>query len=314
MKVFITGGAGYIGSHLARDLSDQSYDIQIIDNFSTGRDHLFSKDFEITNLDLSSSSAPNVLKKLFGKSEENDVVIHLAAKKSVLESEENPDLYWKNNYEGTKNLMGAVADSKIRRFLFASTAAVYGDESGIVTENSAVKPMSVYAKIKFAEEKVIISISEKFGIDSTIFRFFNVAGSGYPDLVEKTGDNLIPKIITSYTEGIPINIFGSDYDTPDGTCVRDYVHVSDITFAHILILKSGFLPGVKVYNLGSGKGTSVLNVINAFEEFITIKKTFLGRRKGDPAILLTKNQKANIDLGWAPKYGLKEIISSVLES
>jgi UDP-glucose 4-epimerase len=310
MKIFITGGAGYIGSHLVQSLMNSGFEIEIIDKNSPLRITSTQSVGAFHQIDLSSENAPGQLFSIFKNAPSQSIVIHLAGRKSVSESEKYPELYLKNNVGGTRNLLDAIRKSNIRSLIFSSSAAVYGDKEEVVTEFSRCNPLSVYARAKLEEENLIMSAHRDWSLDALVFRFFNVAGAGSPQLVEQNGENLIPMALQASFQKSVLKIFGNDYPTPDGTCLRDYIHVSDIVDAHLLSIEKLHGMGFKILNLGSSNAMSVLQITNKIKEYIPLETNFVGRREGDPAILIANSESAKIALNWSAKLGLDEIIRS----
>jgi len=301
--VFVTGGAGYIGSHACKALALKGYVPVTLDNLSTGwKESVKYGPFEhVDLLDL------DRLEKLF-KFYRPECVFHFAAYSQVGESVLNPANYWKNNFVGSMNLINTSLDQGCVDVIFSSTCATYGEQDNIVLEEHHNQtPTSPYGASKKAVEDLIFSYGQAYGLNAVIFRYFNIAGA---DTEAEIGErhepetHLIPLIfdtILGYKDSI--TIFGDNYETFDGTCVRDYLHVSDLVHAHTLGMDwLKFNPGVNVFNLGIGKGYSVKEVINA-AEYVTneVVPVQIGvRRDGDCAQLVSGSQKAKRLLGWHP--------------
>lgn len=301
MKVLVTGGAGYIGSHMIAELMEMGIEPIAFDNLSTGnRKAVLCNDFyegDIRN--------PSDLDKVFSENT-IDAVIHFAASSLVAESMEIPLIYYNNNVHGTATLLDAMNKYDIKNLIFSSTAAVYGEtDETPITERTPVRPKNPYGETKLAIEKMIAWTAAAKGMKYVSLRYFNACGA------HKSGDigewrnnetHLIP-IILQYLMGMRKNlmVFGDDYDTPDGTCIRDYIHVVDLVKAHTAALMY-LLDGGKsdIFNLGMGKGFSVLEVIKATEK--ATKKSVVyevaARRAGDPAKLVASNEKAREILSW----------------
>ena len=310
MKVFITGGAGYVGSHLAFELLRLGSEIVIIDNLSKAQTiHPTLLPF-LMKMDISLDRDYRSLLNLIKTGSENDAVIHLSAKKSVSESIRNPDAYVKNNLGGTKNILKALSESKMRNFYFASSAAVYGSGQKTVSENDQLGPLSPYAQAKIEEEILIQKMTLSSDLRAVVFRFFNIAGARNTSMIEKAGENLIPKAILAASRNETFKIFGSNYNTPDGTCVRDYIHVMDVVEALVLALKDSHRKKFLTLNLGTGKGTSVLNLIREIQRYTKLDVQFSGRRPGDMDTLIADSNLAFNILGWKPTRGLPEIVRS----
>ena len=314
MKLLITGGGGYIGSHMVRLAQSQNHECIVLDNFSTG--HRWAiEDCEILDIDLLDEIAlSNSLKGKFF-----DGVIHFAAKSIVGESIQKPYYYYRNNLIGTLNLVDQMLKNEINNLVFSSSAAIFGNpESNLINENHPKKPINPYGKSKLMVEQVLDDISKSNDINVTCLRYFNAAGaykSGEIGEAHNPETHLIPNILSSLNnKNIIFSIFGKNYPTKDGTCVRDYIHVNDIAHAHLLALeKMEEKKGFNFFNLGSEKGYSVLEIIKSCEE-VTGKKInyrFEAGRNGDPAILIADNTKAISELGWKIKYkSINEIIET----
>ncbi|MCP4160855.1 MAG: UDP-glucose 4-epimerase GalE [Deltaproteobacteria bacterium] len=309
MKILVTGGAGYIGSHMVRMLLEQGVDVVVIDNFSTGNWNEEGRFIEGNFGDM------ELLEKIFS-TEKFDGVIHLAASSSVEESVLHPVEYYKNNVLNTLNLLDVMIKYGVSKFIFSSTAAVYGEPDYFpIDEKHKVHPVNPYGQTKLFIEETLKFYEEAYGLSSVSLRFFNAAGASPCGSI---GENravethLIP-IILKVAKGIRKNlsIFGTNYNTKDGTCKRDYVHVSDLCNAHTLALKYiDEKPGSHIFNLGTGSGYSVKEVIDTVEKVtgkeITVESKT--RRAGDPEKLVANYEKAFKHLGWKPLFGLKEII------
>ncbi len=315
-KIAVIGGVGYIGSHSAAFLIDKGFDVVIIDNLMSGHSSSADKRAEFVNLDILDYEALS----LFFKEHKVDAVMHFASLIVVPESVKDPYLYYKNNVAGTLSLLKAMTDNNINKIIFSSSAAVYGVPDNVpIKENDPKRPINPYGRTKLIIEQMLNDFSAAYGLKFVALRYFNAAGSAFGLREQHNPEtHLIPLVLkTALGERDKIYIFGEDYDTKDGTAVRDYIHVVDIANAHYLALKhllSG--GGNKVYNLGSGKGYSVREVI-ALCKKIT-KKEFkvetAERRPGDPAVLIADYSLIKDDLGWEPKHSLKEIIQSAWDS
>ena len=303
-KILVIGGAGYIGSHVAKEFLNKGYDLRIYDKLSTGqRVNVFSNS-EFIEGDILDYSF--LVKSMEGI----DGVVHLAAKKAVGESMENPDIYSTNNIIGSLNILRAMVEVGIKAMVFSSSAAVYGDPQYLpLDEKHPTGPVSYYGFTKLEIEKFMNWYDSLKGIKYMALRYFNAVGYDADGAIkgrEKNPQNLLP-IVMEVLEGQRecLNVWGSDYDTPDGTCIRDYVHVSDLATAHVMAMENLFNGGKsQVINLGSGVGTSVKEVITAVEN-ISGKKLlvkYADRRTGDPAALYAKCDMAKKVLGWEAKY------------
>lgn len=310
MAVLVVGGAGYIGSHTAHALRRKGYEAIIYDNLSAGH-KVLAEGFELIVGDLFDSAklAP-VLKRV-------DAVMHFAAHAYVGESVQNPRKYFHNNVEGSLSLLNAVVESKVRRFIFSSTCAVYGNPLKVpITEDNPREPVNPYGATKLAFENALEAYDRAYGTHFVAFRYFNAAGAddgGTIGEMHQPETHLIPSVFEAIKGSRPaLDIFGDDYPTPDGTCIRDYIHVNDLADAHVMGLE--FLAGKKSaqLNLGTGKGVSVKEVISAIEHVAGRKVPIriAPRRAGDPPELVADPSHAHKMLGWKAKRSLEEIVST----
>jgi UDP-glucose 4-epimerase len=303
-RVVVTGGAGYIGSVVTRKLLESGASVVVLDNFSTGHRCAVPSGAEIVEADLREpGSACRAL-------EGSEIVMHFAAKSIVSESVRNPGAYWENNVIGTRNLIDATIGAGTRRIVFSSTAAVYGDPvEEVLSETSRTSPVNAYGATKLAAEMMIANHCAAYGTSAVVLRYFNVAGAyrEHGEMhIEET--HLIPRILTA-SDG-EFSVYGSDWPTFDGTCVRDYVHVADLADAHLLAAAVD-VTGTVTVNLGSGHGYSVLEVLDEAERVTgrPVTRRYAPRRDGDPARLVTTNRLAAELLGWSPRLGLASMIS-----
>lgn len=314
MAVLVTGGAGYIGSHTVRQLQKSGYDVVVYDSLVKGHREavkdvpLIVGDIRDTDLLSRTISEYNI-----------DSCMHFAAFSLVGESMANPQAYYQNNVSGTLDLLGVLMLNKVDKFVFSSSAAVYGEpDSTPIHEDNPKVPTNVYGRTKLIIENILEDYSKAYGLRYISLRYFNACGA------DESGDigedhspetHLIPLILqAALGKREHISIFGDDYPTPDGTCIRDYIHVVDLALAHVLALESLY-SGSKseVYNLGNGTGFSVKEVIEVAERVTgqKIKKEIAGRRPGDPAILVASSEKIKRELGWNPRIsGLESIINT----
>ncbi len=314
MAILVTGGAGYIGSHLVKSLVNSNQDVVVFDNLSRGHIESIPRDvkFEKVNL-LDCKSLSVAVKKYDIKS-----VIHFAAFAYVGESVENPLLYYQNNVVGSFNLIQTLMENSIDKIVFSSTCSIYGNDASIpINENAVSNPINPYAKTKLIIEQMLSDLSAIGKIKYAALRYFNAAGAAMDGMLGESHDpepHLIPLILfTALGKRKEIGIFGNDYPTPDGTCIRDYIHVEDLADAHIKALH--YLESEKnsiVVNLGTGSGNSVLEVIEKAKKITgkNISSVIKPRRAGDPASLVADNAKAKQLLNWTPKYFIEEIIES----
>lgn len=313
-NILVIGGAGYIGSHMVKDLLKAGYGVITLDNFSTGHQELLPGGKLIEG----NLGDGNLLDNIFSN-HSISAVMHFAAFSLVGESVNNPLKYYRNNIAQTIELLAAMVRNNVKYFIFSSSAAVYGEPVEIpIKENHPCTPTNPYGATKVAVEELLNSCDYAYGLKSISLRYFNAAGADEAGKIGERHDpetHLIPLILkTAIGEREDIKIFGTDYPTHDGTCIRDYVHVSDLTQAHLLALEA-LLLGKKssVYNLGNSKGYSVLEVIELAEKVTgkTIRTVEAERRPGDPAELVAASEKIRQDLGWKPKYeDLKTIIKT----
>ncbi len=314
-KILVIGGAGYIGSHVVKALLHENFAVTVYDNLSTGQVcNLFEKAEFVKGDILDSQHLEKTMAQGF------DAVIHLAAKKAVGESMENPQLYSQNNISGSINIFNAMLNTGIKNIVFSSTSAVYGMPEYLpLDENHPLNPMSFYGYTKMAIEQVMNWYSKIKDFNYIALRYFNAVGYAADGSIrskEKNPQNLLPLIMETITGQREIlHVFGNDYDTPDGTCVRDYIHVEDLADAHVLAIKKLLSNGdSQIINLGTEKGTSVLEIIKSVER-VSGKKVnydFAPRRAGDPANVIATSAKAAEVLGWHAKYtDIDEIVKTV---
>ncbi len=311
MKVFVTGGAGYIGSHVVKALGEKGYEVLVYDNLSTGHKEAVL----YGNLVIGDLANKTLLKDTL-KNFKPDAVIHFAASIEVAESVRNPLKYYINNTSNTLNLLEAIKDANIKNFLFSSTAAVYGNPEKVpVKENSKIKPINPYGQSKAFVEKILEDLDLAGEISYVSLRYFNVAGAdpeGKLGQKYKNATHLITRALkTAKGEYEKLYIFGTDYPTPDGTCIRDYIHVSDLANAHLYALEY-LLSGGKseVFNCGYGHGYSVKEVVDTAKKVtgidFPVEETH--RREGDPAVLIADSSKIKNKLGWKPEFDDLEFI------
>ncbi len=312
-KILVVGGAGYIGAHVAYLLQENGYGVRIYDDFSNGlKSRVEGKFSDVVIGDVLDRQA------LISACEGIDAVIHLAAKKAVGESVDNPLKYYENNVGGTLNLLAAMSLKGVKRIVFSSTAAVYAaSEKLAITEGDLTEPLSPYGQTKLLSEKLISAVASAENLSAISLRYFNVVGALRDEFADNSKDNLVPKVFAALKAGKNPEIYGSDYLTKDGSCIRDYIHVSDLAKAHLVALEKVFAANMdEVYNVGSGTGYSVTEMINQIAESIgkTITPTLSPRRPGDTAQLIASIAKIERDLGWKPKRSLKEMIDSAWQA
>jgi len=313
-KLLITGGAGFIGSVLTAYLLDHGYEVAVVDDLSTA--HIKSIDSRASFIQSSILDKAALIKALAGV----DTVIHSAAKSLVEESVSSPELYSQVNTEGTRVLLEAMTEAGVLNIMFSSTAAIYGDSKiQPITESSEINPVNPYGKSKIEAEQLISTFCSNSFAGIT-FRYFNVAGSYQSSTGQlhvenhKNETHLIPKILKNYIknkEKAQVEIYGDSWPTKDGSCIRDYLHVADLAHAHLLALDALKAGKNQVFNLGSGSGYSVFEVVREIENVVEgkLNKVISPNRPGDPPVLLADIDKARKELGWMPKANLNQIIS-----
>jgi len=313
-NILVTGGAGYIGSHVAKKLAEAGFNVIVLDNLSKGHREAVLKG----KLIVGDLADVDLLDRIM-KEEGIEGVIHLAADSLVGESMEKPGKYYRNNVANGINLLEAMVNNGVEYIVFSSTAAVYGEPEEIpITESHPANPENTYGESKLFFEKILKRYDEIYNLRYVSLRYFNAAGADLSGQIGEAHDpetHLIP-IVLEKALGVreKLYIFGADYPTKDGTCIRDYIHVEDLADAHILAIEA-LAAGLesRIYNLGNGEGYSVREVIEAAEE-VTGKKIeaeIAGRRAGDPAVLVASSEKIKKELGWKPLYpDLKTIIES----
>ncbi len=311
MTWLLTGGAGYIGAHVLRALQDAGRDVVVVDDLSTGVRPRVPDGVPLVSIDLGDSAA---LAQVFGDHSVTGVV-HLAAKKAVGESVERPIWYYRQNVDRILTLVETMANAGTRNMVYSSSAAVYGMPAGEqVAEDEATAPLSPYGETKLIGEWVVRDAARVHGLSWTALRYFNVAGAGSDDLGDTSAFNLIPLIFRAVAAGDRPKIFGDDYETPDGTCVRDYIHVSDLAEAHVIaaLATEGSSPIARAYNVGRGVGSSVREVVDMASDVIgrDVNAEVVPRRAGDPAYLVASAERIRDELGWQPTRDLRDMVAS----
>jgi len=318
MTVLVTGGAGYIGSHMVYELADAGERVVVLDNLSTGFDWAIAKGVPLVVGETGDQALVARLIREHGV----DAIIHFAASIVVPDSMRDPLGYYRNNTMNSRALIECAVNGGVRHFIFSSTAAVYGNPTEIpVKEDSATLPISPYGWSKLMTEIMLRDAGNAYGLQHVILRYFNVAGAdpqGRTGQSTKAGTHLI-KVAVETVLGLrpKLDVFGDDYPTPDGTCIRDYIHVSDLVRAHadaLRYLRSGAAP--LTLNCGYGHGFSVLEVIDAVKRVsgIDIKVDIAPRRPGDPAQIVAQSERVRSKLGWQPRYDdLSTIVRDALD-
>jgi UDP-glucose 4-epimerase len=314
MAVLVTGGAGYIGSHMVYALIDAGEEVVVIDNLSTGHWWALAPQARLVEGDI----GDEVLLARIAREHQFDAIIHFAGSIVVPESVADPLAYYLNNTVKTRSLIASAVKARIPRFVFSSTAAVYGNpKTAPVSEDAQPSPISPYGASKLMSEWMLRDSHAAYGIQYAALRYFNVAGA---DPKQRTGQSTpqathLIKVAcqTVLGERQHMDVFGTDYDTPDGTCIRDYIHVSDLAQAHLdalTYLRNGGKSGV--FNCGYGRGLSVLDIIKAVERAAgrPIDKRMAPRRAGDPAVIVAGADKIRREFGWTPKHDDIDVIVS----
>jgi UDP-arabinose 4-epimerase len=311
MRVLVTGGAGYIGSHACKALARAGHEPVVLDDLSQG--HRWAVRWG--PLEVGDVADRGRLDEVFAR-HRPEAVMHFAALTSVPQSVAQPERYYGVNFSGSLALIAAARDHGVGRFVFSSTCAVHGEPPAVpVTEDMPLAPVSPYGRGKMMVEQVLRDCAQAFGLRAVALRYFNAAGAdpdGELGEAHAPETHLIPLVLQAAREGAPIRVFGDDYPTPDGSCVRDYIHVADLAHAHVLALETAG-DGFSAYNLGTGRGHSVLELIAAAREVtgrtVAIEKA--PRRPGDPAALYADPSLASAELGFVPRRsGLADILAS----
>jgi len=308
----LTGGAGFIGAHVARDLLASGREVVIIDDLSTGRrDRVPAEAAFLEGSLLDTDVVRHALDGVTG-------VIHLAAKKAVGESVEQPMLYYRENVGGVASLLQAMADAATPCIVYSSSAAVYGEPPwSPISEDSPLAPLSPYGETKVIGEWMVrdeaVARADSTPLSWVSLRYFNVAGAGSPELGDTSANNLIPMVFDALDRGESPRVFGTDYPTDDGSCVRDYIHVSDLAAAHVAaadLVERGDVAAA--FNVGTGVGSSVFEVMGAVSEVVgrDVGAVAVSRRAGDPPELVASVDRITAELGWRAQHDLREMVAS----
>ncbi|KDN84858.1 UDP-glucose 4-epimerase GalE [Kitasatospora cheerisanensis] len=314
MTWLITGGAGYIGGHVVRELVAAGESVVVLDDLSSGSpSHLPPGVPLVTGSTLDRPLLDRVLA-------EHAVtgVLHLAARKQVGESVAQPLRYYHENVEGLRIVLAAAVDAGVRRVVLSSSAAVYGmPDVELVAESTPCAPMNPYGETKLAGEWLLNACAEAYGLSTVALRYFNVAGAASPELSDPGAANLVPLAFERLTAGLPPLIFGDDYPTPDGTCIRDYIHVSDIASAHVAAVRrlTAAADGEQVrltLNIGTGLGVSVREMLAEIAEVTGLDTApeVTARRAGDPARVVASAELIRRELGWTARHGVRDMVAS----
>ena len=314
MSILVCGGAGYIGAHVVRLLSQRGDKVVVVDDLSTGSADRIG-DATLVTLDVASDQAQSVLSNVM-VDEDVTAVIHFSARKQVGESVKRPVWYYQQNVGGLANVLAAMNDAGIDQMIFSSSAAVYGmPPVEVVPETVDCRPINPYGETKLIGEWMMADAEKAWGLRWAGLRYFNVAGAGWDDLGDMATLNLIPMVLDRLAKGETPKIFGTDYPTPDGTCVRDYIHVKDLAVAHIAALD--YLAGGQemaehVFNVGTGQGASVREVVSKViaSTGLDLEPEELARRAGDPPQLIGNATRIGEVLGWKAEHDLDDIVTS----
>ncbi len=316
----LTGGAGYIGAHVVRALLGAGHRVVVVDDLSTGDPQRLPDGVPLEVLSVLDTAA---LTRAMQR-HHVDAIIHLAAKKSVGESVLRPDLYHRQNVTGTASLLAAAGAAGVDRLLLSSTAAVYGEctpmkpglEAAPVAETAPLRPVNPYGWTKLLSERLVARAGTELGLRWIALRYFNVAGAAAPHLADTGGDNLIPRVLAALRGGRPVQLFGDDYPTPDGSCIRDYIHVSDVASAHVaaatrLLTAPASDPAVdRAYNIGTGVGVSVLDIMAVAAEVtgLSVTPVHAARRAGDPPSVVADVSEIRARLGWRSERDVRSML------
>ncbi|MBT2439252.1 UDP-glucose 4-epimerase GalE [Streptomyces sp. ISL-36] len=318
MTWLITGGAGYIGSHVVKAMTEAGERVVVVDDLSTGD---VARVPEGVALEQGTVLDRDFLDRVMREHEVRGIV-HLAAKKQVGESVERPLFYYHENVTGLQTILDAAVRAGVQRFLFSSSASVYGmPDVDLVTEETECLPLSPYGETKLVGEWMVRAVGQAHGISTACLRYFNVAGAATPQLADTGVFNLVPMVFERLDAGLPPKIFGDDYATPDGTCIRDYIHVADIADAHLAaaraLVASGEAgkTGSLTLNIGRGEGVSVAEMVGLINEITghTIEPVVTPRRPGDPARVVASADRIESELDWKARHDVRSMISSAWE-
>lgn len=317
MTILVTGGAGYIGAHVVRLLQERGEQVVVVDDLSTGRADRIG-DAVLVECDVAAPEAVDVITDAL-RTHEVRAVVHFAARKQVGESVEKPAWYYQQNVGGLTNVITAMEAAGVDRLVFSSSAATYGMPSvSSVEEKLHAEPINPYGETKLIGEWLGRAAARSWGLRFVALRYFNVAGAGWPELGDPAVLNLVPMVLDRLARGERPKIFGDDYPTPDGTCIRDYIHVLDLAEAHIASLEYLDVDEREhdVFNVGTGTGASVREVIDQIGRAsgLDVTADIEPRRAGDPPQLVASPERIQLELGWVARQGLEEIIDSAWEA
>jgi UDP-glucose 4-epimerase len=309
MTWLITGGAGFIGSHVVKAMAEGGERIVVLDDLSTGRPERLP---EGVPLEVGTVLDREVVDRVLREHAVTGIV-HIAGKKQVAESVAEPLHYYHENVEGLRTLLEGAVGAGVTRFLFSSSAAVYGmPDVDLVTEATPCAPINPYGETKLAGEWLVTATGRTHGMATASLRYFNVAGAATPELGDDGVFNLVPMVFERLTAGERPLVFGDDYPTPDGTCIRDYIHVEDIASAHVAAARRLVAdPDASlVLNIGRGEGVSVTEMVGIIQDVTDIEPLVSDRRPGDPARVVASADRIAEELGWSARYGVREMVES----
>jgi len=317
MSILVCGGAGYIGAHVVRLLQERGEKVIVVDDLSTGRADRVG-DATLVTLDVATDGAVETLARVMAD-EDVTACIHFAALKQVGESVARPASYYRTNIGGLANLLLAMEDAGVDQMIFSSSAAVYGmPDLPEVPEDVDCAPINPYGETKLIGEWLMADCERAWGLKWIGLRYFNVAGAGWPDLADPAVLNLVPMVLDRLARGDSPKIFGTDYPTPDGTCIRDYIHVTDLAEAHIHALDRLARGGLRshVFNVGTGIGTSVRQILEGLQEVSgwQFPVEVQARRAGDPPELIGDPSRIAVELDWKANLGVREILESAWDA
>lgn len=317
MTWLITGGAGYIGGHVVRSLTGAGVPVVVLDDLSSGgRDRLPAG----VPLEVGSTLDPAAVERVLSRYPVRGV-LHIAAKKQPAESVAEPLRYYRENVEGMRTVLSAAVAAGVRRVLFSSSAAVYGmpHDVELVTESTPCAPLNPYGETKLAGEWLLAACAQAYGISGVSLRYFNVAGTATAGLADRGAANLVPMVFQRLTEGRAPLVFGTDYPTPDGSCVRDYIHVADVASAHLAAVRhldADPEPGALTLNVGRGEGVSVLEMLDVIARVTGRRFTpeTAPRRPGDPAKVVASADRIRAEFGWSAEHDVESMVASAWQA
>lgn len=314
MSVLVTGGSGYIGAHIVRQLRERGDVPVVVDDFRTGRRDRIAG-IPSFAVDLAGPEASRVLRSVIADHGVT-AIVHLAARKQAGASVQHPLEYYRDNMRGLLAVLEAARDADVRDLVFSSSAAVYGEATADVDEDAPLAPANPYGRTKLIGEWLVAAAARAHGLRAVSLRYFNVAGAQWPDLADTARLNLIPMVLGRLRDGQPARIFGDDYDTPDGTCIRDFVHVADVADAHLAVLDA--LPRQRephrVFNVGTGVGTSVREIVDGLRARLpgSPPAIVLPRREGDPPRVVGNPAAIGRALDWRARHSINDVLDSAV--